>query len=191
MRSPAGGEIGEAPPVADEASRFRGSAPIGGHDSARQSVGTTVGKRAPPLRKRNKNCGEAGRRGRRPLQSSIGKRSVGDDAYIVPSSPHFMLRECLRRGTFCHQRQKVPKERRQNQWFWNPCAVVVRKVSKIFTLANKTTQIRSLLSHCPCVYPPRRAPRLCCPSKQGGPLRLPRGAMWGANRAPPVADEAR
>ena len=50
MRSPAGGEIGEAPPVADEASRFRGSAPIGGHDSARQSVGTTVGKRAPPLR---------------------------------------------------------------------------------------------------------------------------------------------
>ena len=50
MRSPAGGEIGEAPPVADEASRFRGSAPIGGHDSARESVGTTVGKRAPPLR---------------------------------------------------------------------------------------------------------------------------------------------
>ena len=50
MRSPAGGEIGEAPPVADEASRFRGSAPIGGHDSARQSAGTTVGKRAPPLR---------------------------------------------------------------------------------------------------------------------------------------------
>ena len=47
---PAGGEIGEAPPVADEASRFRGSAPIGGYDSARQSVGTTVGKRAPPLR---------------------------------------------------------------------------------------------------------------------------------------------
>jgi len=50
LRSPAGGEIGEAPPVADEASRFRGSAPIGGYDSARQSVGTTVGKRAPPLR---------------------------------------------------------------------------------------------------------------------------------------------
>ena len=36
--------------MADEASRFRGSAPIGGHNSARQSVGTTVGKRAPPLR---------------------------------------------------------------------------------------------------------------------------------------------
>ena len=49
-RSPAGGEIAEAPPVAEEASRFRGSAPVGGHDSGRESVGTTVGKRAPPLR---------------------------------------------------------------------------------------------------------------------------------------------
>ena len=49
-RSGPGGEIGEAPPVADAARRFRGSAPIGGHDSGRQSVGTTVGKRTPPLR---------------------------------------------------------------------------------------------------------------------------------------------
>ena len=40
-------EIGEAPPVADEASRFRGSAPIGGHCRSRQSAGTTVGKRTP------------------------------------------------------------------------------------------------------------------------------------------------
>ena len=44
------GEIGEALPVAEEASRFRGSAPIGGHDSGRESVGTTVGNRR-PLRK--------------------------------------------------------------------------------------------------------------------------------------------
>ena len=36
------GEIGEAPPVAEEASRFRGSAPIGRHDSAGESAGTTV-----------------------------------------------------------------------------------------------------------------------------------------------------
>ena len=41
------GEIGEAPPAADEASRFRGSAPIGGHDSGRESAGTTVGSRRP------------------------------------------------------------------------------------------------------------------------------------------------
>ena len=40
-------EIGEALPVAEEARRFRGSAPIGGHDSGRQSVGTTVGNRRP------------------------------------------------------------------------------------------------------------------------------------------------
>ena len=49
------GEIGEALPVADEASRFRGSAPIGGHDSGRESVGTTVGNRR-PLRKRILRC---------------------------------------------------------------------------------------------------------------------------------------
>lgn len=41
------GEIGEALPVTDEASQFRGSAPIGGHDSDRESVGTTVGNRRP------------------------------------------------------------------------------------------------------------------------------------------------
>ena len=46
------GEIGEAPPVAGEASRFRGSAPIGGHDSGRESAGATVGNRR-LLRKHN------------------------------------------------------------------------------------------------------------------------------------------
>ena len=41
------GEIAEAPPVAEEARRFRGSAPIGGCDSRRKSAGTTVGNRRP------------------------------------------------------------------------------------------------------------------------------------------------
>ena len=52
------GEIGEAPPVAEEASRFRGSAPIGGHDSGRESAGTTAGNRR-PLRMHGKEmrCG--------------------------------------------------------------------------------------------------------------------------------------
>ena len=63
------GEIGEALPVADEASRFRGSAPIGGHDSGRESVGTTVGKRTPPLRKGCK------RRGKRIPQSRLRRAS--------------------------------------------------------------------------------------------------------------------
>ena len=49
-RGRAGGEIAEALPVAEEARRFRGSAPIGGHNSGRESVGTTVGRRPPPLR---------------------------------------------------------------------------------------------------------------------------------------------
>ena len=56
-RGRTGGEIGEAPPVADAARRFRGSAPIGGRDSGRESVGTTVGKRTPPLRRGYKECG--------------------------------------------------------------------------------------------------------------------------------------
>ena len=55
------GEIGEALPVAEEASRFRGSAPIGGHDSDRESVGTTVGNRR-PLRTFYCGCGGAGDR---------------------------------------------------------------------------------------------------------------------------------
>ena len=55
------GEIGEALPVAEEASRFRGSAPIGGHNSGRQSVGTTVGKRTPPLRTAKKSLHQADR----------------------------------------------------------------------------------------------------------------------------------
>ena len=64
-----GGEIGEAPPVADAARRFRGSAPIGGHNSGRESAGTTVGKRTPPLRKRYMKCGaDKGRPGGPPLR---------------------------------------------------------------------------------------------------------------------------
>ena len=44
-------EIAEAPPVADAARRFRGSAPIGGHDSGRESAGTTVGQSQRPRSK--------------------------------------------------------------------------------------------------------------------------------------------
>ena len=94
MRSPAGGEIGEAPPVADEASRFRGSAPIGGHDSARESVGTTVGKRAPPLR-------------------TARYASVGADAYI---GPHTALPVTLRRAGCPHPAADTPPYPRQGTW---------------------------------------------------------------------------
>ena len=40
--------------------------------------------------------------------------------------------------------------------------------------------LSTLLSHCLRLYPPRRAPRLCCPSKQGKSLRLLPGAMWAS-----------
>ena len=70
------GEIGKAPPVAEEASRFRGSAPIGGHDSGRESVGTTVGNRR-PLQGHGWRCG-AGRRGRTPLlRGARGAMRIG------------------------------------------------------------------------------------------------------------------
>ena len=42
---------------------------------------------------------------------------------------------CLRRGTFCQQRQKVPKERRQNQGFGILCAYR-REVDAKFSLAQ-------------------------------------------------------
>ena len=96
--------------------------------------------------------------------------------------PHPLLRKCLRRGTFCHQRQKVPKERRQNQWFWNPCAGVVRKVSGPFAPANNSVQTRLVLLHCLRLYPPRRAPRLCCLGITGLP---PASTVFGASGTPP------
>ena len=40
-------ESAEAPPAADEARRFRGSAPAVGRDSGRESAGTTVGRHGP------------------------------------------------------------------------------------------------------------------------------------------------
>ena len=45
------------------------------------------------------------------------------------------------RGTFCHRRQKVPKERRQNRWFWIPCAGVVRSGTKPTCPANRANEI--------------------------------------------------
>ena len=160
--------------MAEEARRFRGSAPIGGRDSARESVGTTVGNRRPLRSSIGKWRVGVGLpddpNHRTPCNASVGRGALTPPPDIVPhprqgtrvpptTAP---LVKCLRRGTFCHQRQKVPKERRQNQWFWNPCAGTVRKVSGPFDPANKTVQTRPVLSHCLRFYPPRCAPRLCC-----------------------------
>ena len=58
------GEIAEAPPVADEARRFRGSAPAGGHDNASQPAGTTVGRNRKPLQALSVTFGDSSPRGR-------------------------------------------------------------------------------------------------------------------------------
>ena len=101
VRSLAGGEIAEAPPAAEKARRFRGSAPIGGHDSGRESVGTTVGKRAPPLRTPWKHTAPGGQ-GRPPLQL---ERQVywllllDGNEYTIPKWQVLPLVEALRSGT--------------------------------------------------------------------------------------------
>ena len=84
------GEIGEALPVADEASRFRGSAPIGGHDSDRESVGTTVGNRR-PLRKRilwcvgEGLCPSRGRPQGSPLRKRYKRHNERATARVAPT----------------------------------------------------------------------------------------------------------
>ena len=72
------GEIAEAPPVADEARRFRGSAPAGGHDNACQSAGTTVGRESPKRRRWRMKQGdfeEVPRSAGRVRPFSLSKRS--------------------------------------------------------------------------------------------------------------------
>ena len=70
--------------------------------------------------------------------------------------------KCLRRLPFFHQRKKGRKERRQNQWFWIPCAGTVQNISGPFDPANHSAQTCLVLSHRLRLYSPRRAPRLCC-----------------------------
>ena len=93
-----------------------------------------------PLRKRNKNCGEAGRRGRRPLRSSIGEWCVGvglpDDpnrAYTAPLvKPHVIAKPVtevtgcgnphsrpLRRGITDSHDQSADGSRNDTQTFLN------------------------------------------------------------------------
>ena len=95
------GEIAEAPPVAEEARRFRGSAPIGGCDSRRESDGTTAGNRRPLRGQCVRDdvgivhyggiTGSAGRFGGRPalfsyyiLRIPMRRASAGRRAITVP-----------------------------------------------------------------------------------------------------------
>ena len=74
---------------------------------------------------------------------------------------------CLRRDTFCQQRQKVSKDRRQNQGFEILSAAEVPTVSISFLHANRSSQNSYLSFASSLRLIPRRAPRLCCPGLTG------------------------
>ena len=84
-----------------------------------------------------------------------------------------LLRVCLRRDTFCQQRQKVSKERRQNQGFGILSAAEVLTVSVPFSHANRNKQTLCFAFASSLRLPPRRALRLCWLSCRRWPLRLP------------------
>ena len=98
----------------------------------------------------------------------------------VPLRCASCTRKCLRRLPFFLQRKKGRKERRQNQGFGIPPAGGALPASVPFRRANGNEQISFLAFALPLRLQPRRAPRLCCPSKQGCPLRLSCGAMWAS-----------
>ena len=85
-----------------------------------------------------------------------------------------------RRGTFCQQRQKVPKERRQNQWFWNPLrARDAFRVENLLPRAPNAQVYRrafvSSLRHHPLAA--HAGPR--CPGAAGMPPCVYRAARCG------------
>lgn len=87
-------EIADAPPVAEEARRFRGNAPIGGHDSGRESVGATVGSRR-PLRRGCRKCMQADRQRRPFLQDVSQSRSIDLCKNLRPQGPEVWQWESL------------------------------------------------------------------------------------------------
>ena len=89
-RSRLRGEIAEAPPVADEARRFRGSAPAIGRDSGREPAGTTVGRKQKPLQPSQSPSvtalpeGEPSR-GRRPRRAASARQVRGGGHFPIQS----------------------------------------------------------------------------------------------------------
>ena len=76
---------------------------------------------------------------------------------------------CLRRSTFCQQRQKVPKERRQNQGFEILSAAEVPTARFSIHHANRSAQNSCLAFASSLRLIPRRAPRSCWPDGTGLP----------------------
>ncbi len=93
---------------------------------------------------------------------------------ILLRCPKFLCH--LRRLPFLLRRKKGRKERRQNQWFWIPCAGVVRNVSGPFSAANKTVQTRPVLSHCLLRLSTATRSALVLPVQTGKPFAPTGGA---------------
>ena len=95
--------------------------PQGGTHVSRRTLHHRQGTRALPYKtpcRAGPMCPAANNRcisGNMSLRASDRRHWCGN-----PYSPArtFCTRKCLRRSTFCQQRQKVPKERHQNLWFW-------------------------------------------------------------------------
>ncbi len=78
-----------------------------------------------------------------------------------------LISTCLQRDTFCQQRQKVSKDRRQNQGFEILSAAEAPTVSISFLHANRSSQNSRLSFASSLRLIPRHAPRLCCPGLTG------------------------
>ena len=163
--------IAEAPPVAEEARLFRGSAPIGGHGSGRESVGATVGK----------NSRSAARCRKHPLQKNMSLRSQCAHwlwQSVVPAhcTPCFVSGGALS----ANSGRKYPKNAAKTHGFGILCAAGVPLMWKIFCHANQMPGFNAVLSHrlCACSRWPLTRARAGL-AQQGWLLRLPPSGRRG------------
>ncbi len=135
-----------------------------------------------------------GRGGAPPLRSSIVKQCVGATLAVARQSMHLVTLcrgrrprrpapslapfplACLRRLPFFLRQKKggetPPKPMVLDSLRGRWCGMY----RDLFSPANLKRYKPALCFRIAfCAYPPRRAPRLCCLSKQGSPLRLPAG----------------
>ena len=108
--------IAEAPPVAEKARRFRGSVPVFTPQRGWKPADTTVFRiaEAPPVAEKARRFRGSvpvftPQRGWKPGHDGVPNRRSAAGGILFPA----VLSFCLRRHTFCQQRQKVCKKRRQ------------------------------------------------------------------------------
>ena len=108
--------IAEAPPVAEKARRFRGSVPVFTPQGGWKPADTTVFRiaEAPPVAEKARRFRGSvpvftPQRGWKPADTTVFR--IAEAPPVAYFSQQFFF--CLRRHTFCQQRQKVCKKRRQ------------------------------------------------------------------------------